>query len=62
MWRSTEKIAGWKENYMADYYNFQKLDPLNKPEDKKIVEEYWRTVADGETVDGLKIQDAKYFK
>jgi len=62
MWRSTEKIANWSENYMADYYTFTKLDPLHKPEDKKLVEDYWRTVADGEVVDGLKIQDAKYFK
>lgn len=40
LWRGTEKLPNLEENPAMEYYKFTKLD-INKPEDFKLVEEYF---------------------
>ena len=43
--------------FLNDYFEFltcTKLDPLNKPEDKQLVHDYWTHLDENQEVEGLK--------
>jgi elongation factor 1-gamma len=61
VWRGTEAPQEIKDLDSYDYHVWRKLD-LSKADDKALVSDYWTHLADGEKVEGLKIQTAKYFK
>ena len=50
-----------KEHPQFEYYFSTKLDPRNKPEDDKLIREYWGGV-EGETIDGLTAVTLKWHK
>ena len=50
-----------KELPNYEYLTIRNCD-INNPEHKKKVEEYWTGLNEGDIVDGLKVQTAKYFK
>jgi len=49
---------GW--NYDAEHYDFEKLDPLNKPEDKQCIENMLNW--EGPYFQGKEIEDGQSFK
>ena len=62
LWRGTEIPQEIKELDSFDYHTWEKLD-ISKPEDRKIVEEYWNGLNDDEDrVENLLARDVKYFK
>lgn len=50
-----------KDHPSYEYNQFTRLD-ATKAEDRKVVEEYWTNLSEGDVVEGLKVKDAKYFK
>jgi len=61
MWRGTDIAPQMKEHEAFEYHTFKRLDEKNE-NDKKLVEDYWLHVAQGETCDGLKVQEVVYFR
>lgn len=59
MWRGTEIPDQIKDLDQYEYYKWRKLCP---EADRKLIEEYWKGLTPGTIVDGLKVQDAVYFK
>jgi len=59
MFRGLEIPAEIKEHPSYEYYTFKKLNPIDNPQDKKLVEEYWCSM---EQAEGLPITDRKVWK
>ena len=60
MWRGTEIPNEIKEHDNFEYMTIRKLDE-NKPEDKKLVEDYWTKLNETDEVEGRKCADVEYF-
>jgi elongation factor 1-gamma len=60
-WRGTEIPFEVSDHQSGDYYKFTKLDHT-KEEDRKLLEDYWTHLEEGQIVDGKPIYDVKYFK
>ena len=60
MWRGTEIPNEIKEHDNFEYMTIKKLDE-NKPEDKKLVEDYWTKLNETDEVEGRKWADVEYF-
>ena len=61
LWRGTEIPEEMKEHQSYESYKFTKLDH-NKEEDRKLLEDYWTHIQEGELVEGAPVYDVKYFK
>lgn len=62
MWRGTDILEPLKEHPQFDVYKYKKLDP-KKPEDKKLIEDYWTKLEeDKDVVEGKTARTLKYFK
>lgn len=61
IWRGTEIPSEWKEHQSYDYFEFTKLDHTNG-DHRKITEDYWTCLNEGDMVDGHPVYEAKWFK
>lgn len=61
LWRGTEVPDQLKENDYFEYITLKKLDPINKPEDKQLVHDYWTHLDENQEVEGLKAADVVFF-
>ena len=61
LWRGTEIPAEIKDHQSYEYYKITKLDHT-KEEDRKVLEEYWTNLEEGQLVEGVPVFEAKYFK
>lgn len=62
MWRGTEIPFEVKDHPSYEYNQFKKLDHT-KPEDRKLLEDYWcGTKVDEDKCEGLTCRDYKAFK
>lgn len=50
-----------KEVPAYEYHTYERLNPSNE-EHRKIVEQFWTGLEEGQIVDGLVAQTPKYFK
>jgi len=53
MWRWVWEAEFMNENESWEYWEKHRLDP-SKEEDRKLIEEYWLNLNEGDTVEGLK--------
>lgn len=44
-----------------EYYTTTRLDHT-KEADRKLVDEYWANIKEGDTVEGLPVYDVKHYK
>jgi len=61
VWRGDGIPFEIKDLDSFEYYKWNRLD-LSKEADKKKLEEYWTHLKEGDVVEGLKVQEVKYFK
>jgi len=61
MWRGLEIPNEVKEHDSYEYMFIDKLDS-NKPEDRKLIEEYWLNLEEGQMVDGMPVAYVETFK
>lgn len=61
LWRGSEIPAEIKNHDSYDYSEYDKLD-VNKPEDKKMVEEFWLKIGENDVVNSRKVRDVEYFR
>jgi len=61
MWRGTDVAPQLKEHDSYEYHTFKKLDSNNE-NDRKLVEDYWLHVNQGEVCDGLTVQEVTCFR
>jgi elongation factor 1-gamma len=61
VWRGDGIPFEIKDLDSFEYYKWNRLD-LSKEADKKKLEAYWTNLKEGDVVEGLKVQEAKYFK
>ncbi len=60
-WRGLDIPFEYKDHPSYEYHTITKLDH-SKPEDRALLEEYWLNLEEGAKVEGLTVQEAKYFK
>ena len=60
-WHGQEVHPLMKDHPSFEYYIQEKLDPANE-EHKKLIEEYWTSFEENETVEGLTVRDARVWK
>ena len=61
MWRGTEIPEEVKQHDTYEYMFIDKLDSA-KPEDRKLIEEYWLNLEEGQMVDGMPVAYVETFK
>jgi len=61
MWRGTEIPEEVKQHDSFEYMFIDRLDSA-KPEDKKLIEEYWLNLEEGQMVDGMPVAYVETFK
>jgi len=61
MWRGTEIPDEIKEHDSFPYMTVKKLD-VTQESDRKLVEDYWLHISEGDVVDGLKVANVVYHK
>jgi elongation factor 1-gamma len=61
MWRGTDIPEEVKNHDSFPYMDIKKLDP-SKPEDRKLVEDYWLNLKEGDMVDVLPVAELVTFK
>jgi len=61
MWRGTEIPQEVKDHDTYEYMFIDRLD-TTKPEDRKLIEEYWLNLEEGQMVDGMPVAYVETFK
>jgi len=61
MWRGTEIADEIKEHDNFPYMTVKKLDPTQES-DRKVIEDYWLHIDEGNVVDGLPVANVVYHK
>lgn len=61
MWRGTEIPEEVKQHESYEYMFIDRLDS-SKPEDRKLIEEYWLNLEEGQNVDGMPVAYVETFK
>jgi len=61
MWRGTEHPTEIKEHDNYEFTTIRRLDHT-KEEERKLIEDYWLHIKEGEVVDGLRVAEVVHFK
>ena len=61
MWRGIDIPQEIKDHPSYDYHKFAKL-PFEDPKTREMVTDYWMSISETGSVEGLAAQSVQYFK